>query len=145
MLRTESGEQSRNIAGERSSELPMLSWKPTIRDTYTVTDLVPRTFSSQRGISEPPCAGFAVSSTVAQSLRPFPQFGTVSYLWAPLGRTWYDSMQIKAAKRFSHGPRRCHRQNDFRIRIYQHVGKHRRYLPISTTGRDSSTGPVLMP
>jgi len=36
-------------------------------------------------------------------LRPFPQFGTINYTWAPLGRTWYDSLQIKATKRFSHG------------------------------------------
>jgi hypothetical protein len=56
-----------------------------------------------RGFNNPPYAGFPMSSTVAQSLRPFPQFGTVNYLWAPLGRTWYDSLQIKATQRFSHG------------------------------------------
>jgi hypothetical protein len=56
-----------------------------------------------RGFSTPPYPGFPTSSTVAQSLRPFPQFGTITYLWAPLGRTWYDSLQIKATKRFSHG------------------------------------------
>lgn len=41
-------------------------------------------------------------NTVVQSLRPFPQFGTINYIWAPLGRTWYDSMQVKVIKRFSH-------------------------------------------
>jgi len=50
-----------------------------------------------------PYASFLTSNTVGQSLRPFPQFGTINYLWAPLGRTWYDSLQTKATKRFSHG------------------------------------------
>jgi hypothetical protein len=40
---------------------------------------------------------------VAQSLRPFPQFTNITYRWAPLGRTWYDSLQLKVTKRFSHG------------------------------------------
>ncbi len=48
-----------------------------------------------------PYAGF--KGTVSQSLRPYPQFGTINVLWAPLGNTWYDSMQIKLTKRFSHG------------------------------------------
>src|SRR5262249_47205701 len=53
------------------------------------------------------------SNTVAQSLRPFPQFGQVTtagvtnsalvFAGAPLGRTWYDSLQSKVTKRFSHG------------------------------------------
>jgi hypothetical protein len=50
-----------------------------------------------------PYAGFPMTSTLAQSLRPFPQFGTVNYSWAPLGRTWYDSLQAKVTKRYSHG------------------------------------------
>ncbi len=50
-----------------------------------------------------PYAGFPMTSTLAQSLRPFPQFGTINYLWAPLGRTWYDALQMKVTKRFSHG------------------------------------------
>jgi hypothetical protein len=53
--------------------------------------------------STPPYAGFPTSQTVAQSLRPFPQFGTINYRWAPLGRTWYDSLQIKVTKRLSYG------------------------------------------
>jgi hypothetical protein len=53
--------------------------------------------------STPPYAGFPTGQTVAQSLRPFPQFGTINYRWAPLGRTWYDSLQMKVTKRFSRG------------------------------------------
>ncbi len=50
-----------------------------------------------------PYAGFPMKSTLAQSLRPFPQFGSIVYLSAPLGKTWYDSLQVKVTKRYSHG------------------------------------------
>ena len=51
-----------------------------------------------------PYAGFPSASTVAQSLRPYPQFsGALTPMWAPLGNTWYDSLQVKATKRYSHG------------------------------------------
>src|SRR5262249_22481664 len=51
-----------------------------------------------------PFSGFPTTFTVAQSLRPFPQFnsGMVAF-WAPLGNAWYDSFQGKVTKRFSHG------------------------------------------
>jgi hypothetical protein len=51
-----------------------------------------------------PYPGFPATATVAQSLRPFPQFSSgLTPTWAPLGNTWYDSVQVKATKRFSHG------------------------------------------
>ncbi|MBL8235192.1 MAG: hypothetical protein JNL98_42210, partial [Bryobacterales bacterium] len=50
-----------------------------------------------------PYESFAGSNTLAQSLRPFPQFGGLGSLWAPLGNTWYDSLQIKVTKRYSRG------------------------------------------
>src|ERR1700686_4999609 len=50
-----------------------------------------------------PYAGFPTNSTVAQSLRPYPQFGALTTWWSPLGKTWYDSLQAKATKRFSRG------------------------------------------
>ncbi|MCU1337225.1 MAG: hypothetical protein JWO19_2806 [Bryobacterales bacterium] len=50
-----------------------------------------------------PYSGFPVGSTVAQSLRPFPQFTSITYMWSPLGKTWYDSLQLKATQRFSRG------------------------------------------
>jgi hypothetical protein len=50
-----------------------------------------------------PYSGFPGATTVAESLRPFPQFGNLGITGAPLGRTWYDSLQLKATKRFSHG------------------------------------------
>ena len=50
-----------------------------------------------------PYAGFPLTQTVAQSLRPFPQFTSLTPTGAPLGKTWYDSLQLKGTKRFSHG------------------------------------------
>jgi hypothetical protein len=50
-----------------------------------------------------PYAGFPATATVAQALRPFPQFNTILSYWTPLGDTWYDGLQVKATKRFSHG------------------------------------------
>ena len=49
-----------------------------------------------------PFPGF--TGTVAQALRPFPQFnGGLTPLWSPLGNAWYDSLQVKATHRTSHG------------------------------------------
>jgi hypothetical protein len=56
----------------------------------------------KRGITMP-YSGFAMNQLVIQSLRPYPQYGTITYRWAPLGRTWYDALQAKATKRFSKG------------------------------------------
>lgn len=61
------------------------------------------TLASSRGFSAPPYPGFALSQTVAQSLRPFPQFGNIPVIGAPLGRTWYDGLQLQANQRLSHG------------------------------------------
>ncbi len=50
-----------------------------------------------------PYADFPSSGTVLQSLRPFPQFSSIGQLFAPLGNSWYDSLQLKVVKRYSHG------------------------------------------
>lgn len=55
-----------------------------------------------RGFQKP-YAAFPNNATLAQSLRPYPQFGNLTSLWAPLGNSWYDSLQVKATKRFSYG------------------------------------------
>ena len=48
--------------------------------------------------------GFPSTSTLAQALRPFPQWlGIPPFLGPPLGTTWYDSLQVKVTKRYSHG------------------------------------------
>ena len=59
--------------------------------------------ASQRGFSKLPYTGFSTAQTVAQSLRPFPQFGNIPVSGNPQGKTWYDSLQVKVTKRPSHG------------------------------------------
>jgi hypothetical protein len=61
------------------------------------------TLAASRGFNKLPYSGFPVTATVAQSLRPFPQFNTIIAAWAPDGNTWYNSLQAKATKRLSHG------------------------------------------
>lgn len=50
-----------------------------------------------------PYAGFPTSLTLAQALRPYPQFGAIPVRWAPLGNAWYDALQTKLTKRYSRG------------------------------------------
>jgi len=51
-----------------------------------------------------PYAGFPTTATVAQSLRPYPQFAdSMGVRWAPLGNNWYDSLQVQFTKRYSRG------------------------------------------
>jgi hypothetical protein len=48
--------------------------------------------------------GFPATSTLLQALRPYPQWnGIPPFLGPPMGDTWYDSLQIKATQRLSHG------------------------------------------
>jgi hypothetical protein len=99
-------------------------WLSTIADNYNA--LTPQSLLSQNGldvnsatdrtvltsqITSPgagrfqnklPYTGF--SGSVAQSLRPFPQFTSgLGPLWAPQGKTWYDSLQAKVTQRVWHG------------------------------------------
>ena len=50
-----------------------------------------------------PYTGFSTANTVAQSLRPFPQFGWIPVSGDPLGKTWYDSLQTRLTVRPTHG------------------------------------------
>jgi hypothetical protein len=73
-------------------------------DQTLLTSLLNQPTASQRGFNIPPYPGFPLGQTVAQSLRPFPQFnGTIPVYWDPLGKSWYDSLQAKVTKRLSHG------------------------------------------
>ena len=58
-----------------------------------------------RGVGAP-YAGFPTSGpfaqTVLQSLKPYPQFSSVIAPAAPMGKSWYDSLQLLFIKRFSH-------------------------------------------
>ena len=48
--------------------------------------------------------GFPASQQLIQALRGVPQWGGLSpWIGPPMGKTWYDSMQVKVTKRYSHG------------------------------------------
>jgi hypothetical protein len=53
---------------------------------------------------KPAYPGMPPNTTVAQNIRPVPQWNSPSaWLGPPLGKTWYDSLQLQGTKRFSHG------------------------------------------
>ena len=72
-------------------------------DRSLLTSQMNSTTAAQRGFNRLPYPGFPTGQTVAQSLRPFPQFGGLGSRWSPLGNNWYDSLQMKVTKRHSHG------------------------------------------
>ena len=45
-----------------------------------------------RFLNKVPYSSFPLASTVAQSLRPFPQFGTLGAVGPAMGKTWFDSL-----------------------------------------------------
>jgi hypothetical protein len=61
---------------------------------------------ASRGVTAP-YASFPVSGpfvqTVLQALKPFPQFSSVIAPAAPMGKSWYDSVQMQMNKRLTHG------------------------------------------
>jgi hypothetical protein len=56
-----------------------------------------------RGFNKAPYVGYSLANTVAQSLRPYPQFGNLTATGIMLGQSWYDSLQVKAVKRYGYG------------------------------------------
>jgi len=63
---------------------------------------VPSATLAQYNLSVP-YTGFSTANTVAQALRPFPQFSNIPVSGDPLGKTWYDSLQTKLTVRPTHG------------------------------------------
>jgi hypothetical protein len=50
-----------------------------------------------------PYANFPGNQTVLQGLKPYPQYGSAIQPAGPLGKSWYDALQLTLNKRFSHG------------------------------------------
>jgi hypothetical protein len=72
-------------------------------DRTLLTSPITSAAAAARGITKP-YASFPNSGTVAQALRPFPEYNDgLSERWAPLGNSWYDGLQVKVTKRYSHG------------------------------------------
>lgn len=55
------------------------------------------------GFGTPPYSRFPLTGLVKDALNPYPMFSQIQRIGAPLGRTWYDSLQTSVTKRFSHG------------------------------------------
>jgi hypothetical protein len=72
-------------------------------DQQLLSSTLTSSAAASRGFNTAPYVGFSTSNTVAQSLRPYPQFGNIPVSGDPLGKTWYDSLQVKVTKRLSHG------------------------------------------
>ncbi|HEY7335165.1 MAG TPA: TonB-dependent receptor [Bryobacteraceae bacterium] len=72
-------------------------------DRILLTDTLSNPAVVQRFGNLLPYSGFPTSSTLANALVPFPQFGAVEPTGSATGNSKYDSLQVKATKRFSHG------------------------------------------
>lgn len=59
---------------------------------------------AQRGFTLP-YVGFPIGNNLVTALVPRPQWGATipPFLGPPLGRTWYDSLQVKVTQRYWHG------------------------------------------
>ena len=55
-----------------------------------------------RGFTKP-YSTFPSGASLAQALRPFPQFGSVTDQYERDGNTWYDALQVKVTKRLGNG------------------------------------------
>ncbi len=73
-------------------------------DLQLLGSLINSSTAIQRGFNGLPYSSFPSTASVAQSLRPFPQFSNITNMhWSPDGDNWYNSLQTKLTKRFSHG------------------------------------------
>jgi hypothetical protein len=79
------------------------------RNNQADLDLLTSLISSPQAIARgfvPAYPLMPSNQTVNQQIRPVPQWasgGPSSFLGPPSGKTWYDSLQSKVTKRFSHG------------------------------------------
>ncbi len=78
--------------------------------TTTISNLtaLQKSTLAARGINLTPYAGFPTSQTVRQALYPYPQYSVTGGIGitpsgAPVGKNWYDAMQLTVTKRLSHG------------------------------------------
>jgi hypothetical protein len=72
-------------------------------DLALLTSPVNSPLAASRGFGGAPYPGFPTGLSVSQALRPMPEYTMVVNHFNPLGDTWYDALQTKVTKRFSHG------------------------------------------
>ena len=105
------GNRSAWILGNNSQELNALSPQMLAQRGFDISNAADRSVltslwtspaAQARGIRAP-YAGYPTGLTVAQTLRPYPQFGNIGNQWVDTGKSWYDSLQVKVTKRYSRG------------------------------------------
>ncbi len=105
------GNRAAWILGNNSVELNALSPQQVLAKGYDITNPATDTLltsawnsplAQSAGIKAP-YAGYPVGLTVAQTLRPYPQFGNIGVQWMNNGDSWYDALHLKVTKRTSHG------------------------------------------
>jgi hypothetical protein len=98
-------------SGGNTIMLNALSPQMLLRKGFDITNAADRAIltsqwnsaaAQARGIRAP-YAGYPNGLTVAQVLRPYPQFGNIGNMWSMRGHSWYDALQSKVTKRFSKG------------------------------------------
>jgi hypothetical protein len=77
---------------------------PSIAAKFPVLANITNTGTPARATVDAVYKGFPATYTLGQALRQYPQWlGVPPFLGPPMGDTWYDSLQAKLTKRFSHG------------------------------------------
>ena len=71
-------------------------------DFNLLTQSISSAAVAARGFAKP-YATFPSGASLAQALRPFPQFGNIGDYYEHNGNWWYDALQIKVTKRLSNG------------------------------------------
>ena len=71
-------------------------------DFKLLTEPITSTAVTAQGFAKP-YASFPDGASLAQALRPYPQFGYIGDYYEHNGNWWYDALQIKVTKRLSNG------------------------------------------
>ena len=71
-------------------------------DFNLLTQAISSPSVAARGFTAP-YSTFPSGATLAQALRPFPQFGGIGDMYEHDGNWWYDALQVKVTKRISNG------------------------------------------
>jgi len=99
-------EQSDGFIQVNANSIQSLAAKGyNIVNNPTVISLLTSNWNSPQAVAagiKAPYAGYPVT-TVAQLLRPFPQFTSITTKWSANGDSWYDGLQAKLTQRLWHG------------------------------------------
>jgi len=89
------------VAGPMTNQIPVkyLPLQGTLSSTLNATSLT--TVQAMFPSFNTPFPNF--TGTVAQALKPFPQYGGISDPWLDVGNSTYNALQISLSQRLSHG------------------------------------------